>query len=117
MQVLKQTHPIARKEHICMFCGCKIKVGEKYNKQTVVDGDLYTFVCHEECAELTQGLDMYDDGYGITAEYFEAAIDDYLLENFPGKNYKSEIDGNIKKLPRIEQVRLILNKLDERKDK
>ena len=30
--LIKELHPTARKEHKCMFCGCKIEAGEQYRK-------------------------------------------------------------------------------------
>lgn len=37
------TYPKARKEHICNICGEKIKVGEKYARQTgKFDGEFYS---------------------------------------------------------------------------
>ena len=116
MEILKQLHPIARKEHTCMLCGCKIKAGEKYTRQTIVNDDIYDFVCHEECDELTQRLDMYDDGDGITGVEFGDTVLQYLYDNFYDKETKC-IQAGIKKLSTIEQVRFILNDLNEKEKK
>lgn len=48
IELLKESHPIARKEHRCMFCGCIIPKGERYRRTTnKYDGDIYEFVTHE----------------------------------------------------------------------
>jgi len=44
------THPKARKEHRCIYCGGPIVVGEQYTQQTgYYDGEAYTNRYHAEC--------------------------------------------------------------------
>ena len=78
---IKDFHPIARKEHICELCGCKIKKGQKYYRQTnIYDGCIYDWIEHEECREIASELDMYDEyNYddGLSSEYFEDILDDF----------------------------------------
>ena len=82
---IKDFHPIARKEHICELCGCKINKGQKYYRQTnVYDGRIYDWIEHEECREIASELVVYDecdyDEYdeGLSPDYFKEIIDDYI---------------------------------------
>jgi len=46
------THPHARREHRCIWCGGPILVGEKYVQQTgIFDGARYRNRYHAECYE------------------------------------------------------------------
>lgn len=78
MTILKDTTPIARKEHRCEFCYGTIAVGQQYRRQTnIVDGEIGDFICHTECMEVARMLDMFDDcdpDYGLTDEMFRGAI-------------------------------------------
>ena len=52
--LIKKLHPTARKEHRCMFCGCKIEVGEQYQRHTLKYEDyIYDWVNHDDCGTLT----------------------------------------------------------------
>lgn len=105
MYIIKETHPIARKEHTCMLCGCTINVGERYVRQTIFDGcEIYDATCHEDCVGLAYKLDIDDDGDGISQDDFQAAIDDYLSEAGV-TNKEVEISG----LSYIELVRMIMH--------
>lgn len=79
---IKDSHPIARKEHICELCGCKINKGQKYYRQTnVYDGRIYDWIEHEECREIASELDMYDGcdyDEGLTPDYFKEILDNYI---------------------------------------
>lgn len=78
MEELKLITPTARKEHTCMWCGCKIKKGEKYERKTIKwDGQVYDWICHLECEELTGILNMFDSdlGDGINKDIFLDYID------------------------------------------
>jgi hypothetical protein len=74
-----------------MYCGGIIKVGEKYERQTnKYDNQIYDWVCHLECQEVTGLLNMfdYDNGEGIDGEHFT----EYLQEWLFGKHYNDETD-------------------------
>lgn len=92
MTVLKETTPFARKEHRCEFCYGRIKVGQKYLRQTnKVDGTVGDFICHTECMEVASMLKMFDDcdpDYGLTDDMFREAIDQYVYAN----HYDEEAD-------------------------
>ena len=79
---IKESHPIARKEHLCEFCGCKINKGQKYYRQTnVYDGCIYDWIEHEECREIASELDMFgecDSDEGLSSEGFEEILDNYI---------------------------------------
>lgn len=88
---LRQSTPTAIKEHICMLCGCKIAVGQKYRRQTnVMDGyPPYDFINHLECSWIAQDLDMYkecDYDEGLTDEIFREIIDDYIYDTHNDEN-------------------------------
>ena len=83
MDILRDTHPIARKEHKCQFCGGIISIGEKYYRQTnVYDGRVYDWISHTECTQLSHALDMYNYcDEGLDTESFRNNIDEYVYEN------------------------------------
>lgn len=85
--VLKELHPVARKQHTCMLCNCKIEKGQRYYRQTCVYDAVYDFIEHEECRAISIELDMYDDlDYdGLTDELFATDIDQYIYDNYPEK--------------------------------
>lgn len=88
---LKTTHPTAKKEHKCMYCGGTINVGEKYERQTnIYEGQIYDWVCHIECQEVTGLLNMfdYDYGEGIDGEQFVEYLQEWLYD----KHYSDEAD-------------------------
>lgn len=89
---LGTSHPVARKPHECMFCGCKINPGQRYERQTnVYDGQIYDFICHDECDSVAHELGMYqecDYDEGLTSDYFIEAIDEYVND----KHYDKETD-------------------------
>ena len=88
---LNTSYPTARKEHKCMFCGGTIKVGEKYERQTLIyDNQIYDWVCHLECKEATCLLNMfdYDYGEGLDGEQFV----EYLRQWLYDKHYDDETD-------------------------
>lgn len=116
--ILKQLTPTAKKEHTCMFCGCKIRVGEKYSRDTLVfDGDLYDWVSHIDCHHISSDLDMFENvgDEGLTSEDFNDYIDQYLYDNYQDEEL-DDLPEHIRKMSRIEQVRMILNDLKNKED-
>lgn len=79
---IKDSHPIARKEHLCELCGCKINKGQKYYRQTnIFDGCIYDWIEHEECRKIASELDMYDEcdsDEGLSTDCFKEILDDYI---------------------------------------
>lgn len=105
--LLKETKPVARKEHECMFCGEKIKIGQKYLRQTaVLDDAPYDFICHEECQDVAKKLGMYDDcdpDYGLQPDEFVEFIDQYVYDNHYD-NEKDDISEEWQKLSLYEKI-------------
>lgn len=55
-------HPVARKAHMCAWCGERIQRGERYAKQFVVcEGDAWTKKLHIECEAAEQAYDFDGD--------------------------------------------------------
>ena len=110
---IKDSHPIARKEHICELCGCKINKGQKYYRQTnVYDGRIYDWIEHEECLEIASELDMYDecDDEGLSSEVFEEILDNYIhREHYD--DITDDIAEDWQGLTRYEEVCIILQEL------
>lgn len=45
--VLRQSYPVAAKEHVCRHCGSTIRVGERYVVTVwIVDGEFWTMKSH-----------------------------------------------------------------------
>ena len=89
---LKFNHPIARKEHVCTWCGGKIKVGEKYDRQTLMYDDyLYEWKNHKICLKLANALDMFKDcdDCGLDEQSFRDNIEQYLYDNH------TDAEGNV----------------------
>ena len=109
---IKDSHPIARKEHICELCSCKINKGQKYYRQTnIFDGRIYDWIEHEECREIASKLDMYDecDDEGLSSEGFEEILDDYIH-----REHHNDITEDWQGLTRYEEVCKILDELKEK---
>ena len=111
---IKDSHPIARKEHICELCGYKINKGQKYYRQTnIYDGRIYDWIEHEECLEIASELDMFgecDYDEGLSSEYFEEILDEYIHQ----EHYDDITDDTAEdwqNLTRYEEVCKILQEL------
>ena len=111
---IKDSHPIARKEHICELCGCRINKGQKYYRQkNVYDGRIYDWIEHEECREIASKLDMYDEynyDEGLSSENFEEILDNYIYwEHYD--DITDDIAEDWQGLTRYEEVCKILDEL------
>ena len=114
---IKDSHPIARKEHICELCGCKINKGQKYYRQTnIYDGRIYDWIEHEECREIASELDMYDEcdyDEGLSPDYFKEILDNYIYwEHYD--DITDDIAEDWQGLTRYEEVCKILDELKEK---
>lgn len=89
METLKDRNVTARKQYRCMLCGGTIEKGEEYNRATIVDGDIYDFICHKHCKALMSLLDMEDDGDGINMDYFIEYVQEYVRDKHPDWDYRN----------------------------
>ena len=115
--MLKESHPIARKEHICDFCGCKINKGQKYYRQTnIYDGCIYDWIEHEECSQIASELDMYgecDFDEGLSPDNFRDILNDYIYQ-YHYNDFADDIAEDWQGLTRYEEVCKILEELKEK---
>lgn len=97
-----------------MFCGCKIQVGQRYERQTnVFEGQIYDFINHEECSKVASELDMYDgcDDCGLDGETFREELDEYVHAN----HYDDEADDISEdwQLSHYEIAKKVLEEIEE----
>ena len=112
--LLKDTYPIARKEHRCTLCGHIIKPGEKYHRQTLVyDDKPYEWIedmdCHKACELVCERLDFYgyDREDGLTEEVFDTEIIEILMDEL-NMNY---VDASA--MPHHERMLKVLEHYDD----
>ncbi len=114
MTTLKETTPIARKGHQCMFCHGTIERGQRYLRQTnIVDGVIGDWICHQECDSVANDLGMFDDcdpDYGLDDESFCASIDQYTYDQH-FDNEADDIQADWQGLTRYQEVCKILDEL------
>ena len=82
MELIDESKPIARKEHVCDLCNRKISKGQRYRRQFIrgYGGEVWSFKGHEECCELTSIIDFSDYYEGVDNYAFEEAITIYVQE-------------------------------------
>ena len=113
LTMLKDSHPIARKEHICELCGCKINKGQKYYRQTnIYDGYIYDWIEHEECHQISSKFGMYEDECD---EDFGATLYEYIYQEHYD-DITDDIAEDWQNLTRYEEVCKILEELKEKGD-
>lgn len=101
-EVINESYPKARKDHICDLCRCTIKKRHKYVRQFNRDGgDVWTFKAHIECCQLANKLEVY------SYEELEDELDNILYQD----------KQSIKNTNRYEQVRLAMDKITNNKIK
>jgi DNA-directed RNA polymerase subunit RPC12/RpoP len=73
------THPKAKKEHRCIWCGEKILVGEKYTRQKgIFDGEWQDNPWHDDC------LEGADDHFTSMGEYC------WSFDPYGGERYRKQ---------------------------
>ena len=117
LKTIKDSYPIARKEHICKFCGGKINKGQKYYRQTnIYDGCIYEWIEHEECHQIASELDMYDkyeSDDGLTTEHFRDILDEYIYQEHYD-DITDDIAEDWQNLTKYEEVCKILEELKQK---
>lgn len=111
VQVLKTTHPIAKKEHRCNYCNQIIPIGEKYTSQAnVFYGDFYVWKSHIRCGDIASKLKMYDDcDEGLDEDRFcENIKEEYMQLQSKYNNVEYESDS-FKYPPFSEQLDFVCN--------
>ncbi len=90
MEIIESGKHIARKEHICNFCGGVINIGEEYEYQkNKFDNEFYTWKTHLKCSDIANELNMYDDcDEGLTADDFS----EYISEAIYNLSLKQKVD-------------------------
>lgn len=71
-QNLKNKDVIAKKRHVCDWCGKNINKGEKYNYQTFIfDGDFCDWHSHLSCSHVASAIwDYVDPDDGMDSDAF-----------------------------------------------
>lgn len=113
VEILSECWPVARKEHTCDYCRCKIEKGTKYYKQTLKYEDtIYDWKCHGECKDLTSDLDMWDNADdGVGPYEFGDCVNEFLLDRYYDEAL-DDIREDVDRLSRFEQVMLIYKDWD-----
>ncbi len=80
---LSQRTHIAKKHHICNYCGQRIWIGQKYERTVHVDmGDFWEWKAHASCQQLAEKLDMFDHcNEGVTIDFFQEYVTDAYWRN------------------------------------
>jgi hypothetical protein len=87
--VLSKTHPVARKEHTCEWCGEPIVEGEKHEKNVLIhDGELQSWRAHNECIHMMSCVEAED-------EYF---FEDEFMphQHRRGKTYAQQVAARLR---------------------
>lgn len=95
--ILASKERVAKKEHICSYCGAVIKAGETYEwSKLAYDGTLYEWKAHKECSFISSEIWQYaDPDEGMTDEEFmEAASDVCRIFVCPDCNDPEKEDGD-----------------------
>jgi hypothetical protein len=113
MEVLKQTAPVAKKEHTCDWCLCKIEKGKKYENDTIkYDGKIASWKNHFHCREIANELDMFDGcEEGVGSDDFMYNIHELITCEFmPNENNDVELE-RISNLENYEIIKMACEKL------
>ena len=117
MELIDESKPIARKEHVCDLCSRKICKGQRYRRQFIRGdgGEVWSFKGHEECSELTSIIDFSDYYEGVDCDAFEEAITNYVQEYHQGAEDALNIAYQNRKY--YDLVKMILAELKEKEIK
>ena len=68
-QLIRETFPIARVKHRCIWCGESILIGEKHRREISKFDELQNFRWHLECD--TDAQEYFINGYGPEFSAYE----------------------------------------------
>lgn len=66
-QLIKETFPVARKQHRCIWCGEAILIGEKHRHEISKFDELQDHRWHVECQEASTEYFLAGDGPEFSA--------------------------------------------------
>ena len=114
LEVLRKTNPVAAREYRCMFCGCNIQKGERYERATTkFDGRIYDFINHEDCFILAHKEDWFNtDSDGLDEYEFSENLLQYI-DFYYRDEQTDDIPKSMQSLSNIELVRKALADYDE----
>lgn len=85
--ILRNSSPVARKRHICEWCGQAIEPGTRYDAEARIwEGDFYYLKAHQGCNKLAYLLwaeGDYADDEGLDMDGFKELVREYYMENCP----------------------------------
>lgn len=67
-QLIRESWPIARKGHLCIWCGESIQIGEKHRHEISTYDGFQDHRWHTECDADAGAYFAAKDGYGLNAE-------------------------------------------------
>ena len=108
MRVLSDEWRVARKSHVCNYCGHGIDPGERYNYTTHVgDGSIYAWKAHRWCQDFVFGQNGFAnrgwDEEGVTKDDFREVL----------WNWRDDLVCDLLNLPPGDpEVRSLLKEMD-----
>lgn len=120
MEILRGSLPIAKKEHICDWCGGKIRPGTKYDRQVCKDDNLFTWKAHLRCDKVASFL-MYrfDIDEMDQTQFIDACftlLADYIHPEVDGDELWSDLISNPSRY--IDELyNIYVERKNERKEK
>ena len=80
MDFIRESYPIARKEHQCDYCCGKILIGTNYCNQVLKYDYLYEWKSHLRCEAIVGKLNMHDNcDEGVTSDDFYEYINEAYM--------------------------------------
>ena len=74
--LIRESYPVARKPHKCIWCGQAIEAGAEYiDERSVYDGNMQNFAWHPECRRDSMVHFQYEEEF----EPYENARPDFRL--------------------------------------
>lgn len=81
-EIIRQDFRLAKKPHVCDYCGDSIQPGELYNYAVLKYDDFYEWKCHDNCHLVAQELwNWLDPGSeGLDSEHFQEGCNEFCRE-------------------------------------